>query len=254
MNAVGVINEMVKRFIVDGTAGHLPISVVAYTVLPQLVLSFDLRFCGNKLGRKNQAHDLKIYNELNRQYDLRYEVSHVASWVNDIIRLFETSVSRNTLRTATNVHAGDLRSLHGLSLLQVQPAIYFQLTTLVDTSMSTGHLALENLQSIEFSSATSPRELSSPLKTTSAPTLTVATNSYPLESYHNRLALENVINLDFYALEAAGRLENHTIDDISAPCPDKAHEASRDEDSIQLYRTDTASIDLLWGSLGLLGE
>ncbi|KAJ5986168.1 hypothetical protein N7451_010533 [Penicillium sp. IBT 35674x] len=100
MNAVGVINEMVKRFIVDGTAAHLPISVVAYTVLPQLVLSFDLRFCG-KVGRKNQSHDLRIYNELNRQYELRYNVSHVASWVNDIIRLFETSVSHNTLRTAT---------------------------------------------------------------------------------------------------------------------------------------------------------
>lgn len=259
MNAVGVINEMVKRFIVDGTAAHLPISVVAYTVLPQLVLSFDVRCCGNRIGRKNQAHDLKIYNELNRQYELRYNVSHVASWVNDIICLFEASVSRNTLRTAPTVHSRDLRPLHGSSLLQLQPAIYFQLTTLVDTSMSTGHLALENLQSIGTLSATSPRELSSPLGPLSDPTLTLTTTPYPLDSYRNKMVPEDMVNIDYYSPEAAGRLENRINEETRAHCsntfsPDQVHEASRDEDSIQIFRKGAASIDLLWGNIGLLGE
>ncbi|KAJ5552232.1 hypothetical protein N7494_001610 [Penicillium frequentans] len=259
MNAVGVINEMVKRFIVDGTAAHLPISVVAYTVLPQLVLSFDLRFCGNGIGRKNQAHDLKIYNELNRQYELRYNVSHVASWVNDIICLFETSISRNTLRTATTVHSRGLQPLHGFSLLQLQPALYFQLTTLVDTSMSTGHLALEGLQSIGTLSATSPKELSSPLETLSGPNLTLSTTPYPFDSYRNKMVPEDVVNIDYYTPEAAGRLETRINEETRAPgsdpfSPDKVHDASRDEEYIQISRRDTASIDLLWGNIGLLGE
>lgn len=259
INAVGVINDMVKRFIVDGTAGHLPISVVAYTVLPQLVLSFDLRFCGNGIGRKNQAHDLEIYNELNRQYELRYNCSHVASWVNDIIRMFETSVSPNTLRTAKPGNSGRLGPLKGSLLLQIQPAIYFQLTSVVDTSMSTGHLALGNLQSIETLSATSLTELSSPLVSPSSPALALAPPSCSLEDYHNRMALEDVVNIDFYTPEAAGHLKSQSIDQVCAPCfntssLDTVHEASRDEDSSEPSTRDAASMDLLWGSIALLGE
>lgn len=259
MNAVGVINEMVKRFIVDGTAGHLPISLVAYTVLPQLVLSFDLRFCGNGIGRKNQAHDLAIYNELNRQYDLRYDVSHVASWVNDIIRMFETSVSHNSLRTTKPGHSGRQCPQKGSLLFQIQPAIYFQLTSVLDTSISTGHLALGYLQSTETLSATSLTELSSPLEFPISPTLALAPPSCSVEDYHNRMAPEGVVNIDFYTPEAARHLKSRSIDRVLEPCfnassPDAVHEASRDEDSSQPSTRDAASIDLLWGSIALLGE
>jgi hypothetical protein len=259
MNAVGVINEMVKHFIVDGTAGHLPISLVAYTVLPQLVLSFDLRFCSNGIGRKTQAHNLAIYNELNRQYDLRYDVSHVASWVNDIICMFETSVSYNSLRTTKPEHSGRLCPQKGSFLFQIQPAIYLQLTSVLDTSLSTGRLALGYLQSTETLSATSLTELSSPLEFPIGPTLALARPSCSLEDYHSRLAPEGVVNIDFYTPEAAGHLKSRSIDRVREPCsnassPDTLHKASRDEDSRQSSTRDAASIDLLWGSIALLGE
>ncbi|KAJ5356145.1 hypothetical protein N7517_010754, partial [Penicillium concentricum] len=161
MDAVTKINDTVKRFVVDGTASHLPISVVACTLLPQMVLNFNLRLSTDKISRRRQEHALKIYNELNRQYFLRYDVSHLALWVNQILRLFESSVSCANNRSANIVHSQRVSTGKPHSyMLELQPAMYFKLTGIIDVSMATGHLALEHSESM----LTSPLvELSMPV-------------------------------------------------------------------------------------------
>lgn len=147
MDAVTAISDKVKRFVIDGTAGQLPISVVAYTVSPQMLLNFSLRLSGNTAGHKGETHALKIYGELNHLYNLRYDVSHLTSWINEILHVFELSIMRSGLRRGTVAYSGQPRPANSLSnLLERQPALYFQLADILDCSMSSGHLAQEKLR------------------------------------------------------------------------------------------------------------
>ncbi|KAJ5912019.1 uncharacterized protein N7473_001322 [Penicillium subrubescens] len=144
MDAVTAIHDVVKRFVVDGTAGHLPISAVAYTALPQMVLNLNLRLSSDTLTRRRQENVLSIYMELNRQYVLRYDVSHVSTWVNRIVRLFEMSLS--PIKPQLADLARRQRVFPGkdcLYLLELEPELYFKISGMMDASMSTGQLALE---------------------------------------------------------------------------------------------------------------
>lgn len=144
MDAVTAIHDVVKRFVVDGTAGHLPISAVAYTALPQMVLNLNLRLSSDTTTRRRQEKVLSIYMELNRQYVLRYDVSHVSTWVNRIVRLFEVSLS--PIKPQLADLARRQRVFPGkdcLYLLELEPELYFKISGMMDASMSTGQLALE---------------------------------------------------------------------------------------------------------------
>ncbi|KAF3393962.1 hypothetical protein F1880_004799 [Penicillium rolfsii] len=144
MDAVTAIHDVVKRFVVDGTAGHLPISAVAYTALPQMVLNLNLRLSSDTTTRRRQENVLNIYMELNRQYVLRYDVSHVSTWVNRIVRLFELSLSPIKPQLADLARRQKIfPGKDCLYLLELEPELYFKISGMMDASMSTGQLALE---------------------------------------------------------------------------------------------------------------
>lgn len=154
MDAVTAIHDSVKRFVADGTASHLPISAVAYTALPQMVLNLNLRLSSDTTTRRQQEGVLDIYMELNRQYVQRYDVSHVHIWVNRLVRQVELSLSpiKSQLADLTRqqkVFPGK----DSLYLLELEPELYFKIAGMMDTSMASGQLALEYAGSkIEFPS------------------------------------------------------------------------------------------------------
>lgn len=144
MDAVTAIHDVVKCFVADGTAGHLPISAVAYTALPQMVLNLNLRLSSDTITRRRQENVLSIYMELNRQYVLRYDVSHVSTWVNRFVRLFEISLS--PIKPQLADLARRQRVFPGkdcLYLLELEPELYFKIAGMMDASMASGQLALE---------------------------------------------------------------------------------------------------------------
>ncbi|KAF7715973.1 Fungal Zn(2)-Cys(6) binuclear cluster domain-containing protein [Penicillium ucsense] len=144
MDAVSAIHDVVKRFVADGTASHLPISAVAYTALPQMVLNLNFRLSNDAVTRRRQELVLRNYMELNRQYGLRYDVAHVSVWVNRIVRLFEVSLS--PIKPQLADLARQERVFPGkdcLYLLKLEPELYFKIAGMMDASMATGQLALE---------------------------------------------------------------------------------------------------------------
>lgn len=155
MDAVTAIHDVVKRFVVDGTAGHLPISAVAYTALPQMVLNLNLRLSSDTTARRRQESVLSTYMELNRQYGLRYDVAHVSVWVNRIVRLFELSLS--PIKPQLADLARRQRVFPGkdcLYLLELEPELYFKIAGMIDASMASGQLDLEYSESkVGFPSA-----------------------------------------------------------------------------------------------------
>jgi hypothetical protein len=218
MDAVTAIHDVVKRFVVDGTAGHLPISAVAYTALPQMVLNLNLRLSSDTTTRRRQENVLSIYMELNRQYVLRYDVSHVSTWVNRIVRLFELSLSPIKPQLADLARRQQVfPGKDCLYLLELEPELYFKITRMMDTSMSTGQLALEysgtklGFPSMDWSLALSRTE-SSGLPAVTSPG-------------HSKLG--QILPLDEDTVDGAG------------------------DDS---YMVDLTSIELLSRGLGLFGE
>ncbi|CAL5874036.1 uncharacterized protein PFLUO_LOCUS8322 [Penicillium psychrofluorescens] len=263
MNAVKAINDKVKRFVVDGTAGHLPISIVAYTVLPQMLLNFNLRLAGNNIGRRRQEQILKMYAELNGQYCLRYDVSHVTFWTNQILRLFESALSRSRLRTAELVHRERLSPLKGPSyLLELQPALYFQLAGMLDSSMATGHLALEQPKSTSITSTTA---FSMPLEFPLCPELAEASFSHPRsdpQQFDQTVPLQPVLEIEDSAasteqITGHGCMNRMLAPSISNSSPDAVHlfdEETTDVDGSELIKSDPASVDMLWSGIALFGE
>lgn len=146
MDAVSAIHDVVKKFVADGTASHLPISAVAYTALPQMVLNLNLRLSDDAVTRRRQELVLRNYMELNRQFGLRYDVAHVSVWVNRIVRLFEVSLS--PIKPQLADLARKERVFPGkdcLYLLKLEPELYFKISGMMDASMATGQLAFEFL-------------------------------------------------------------------------------------------------------------
>ncbi|KAL4805916.1 fungal-specific transcription factor domain-containing protein [Aspergillus unguis] len=90
IDAIATINKTVKHFIVSGTAGWLPISAVAYTIAPQILLNINLRLVGNPADRRRQENLLRFYTELSRAYHLRYDVTYISSWIQQIVGIFDT--------------------------------------------------------------------------------------------------------------------------------------------------------------------
>jgi hypothetical protein len=226
-----------------------------------MVLNFNLRLSGDNIGRRRQAHILKIYEELNRQYYLRYDVSHVTSWINQILRLFESSVSRTRLRSAELVHRQRLSPTKGSSyLLEIQPELYFQLAGMLDSSMATGHLALEQPKSTSITSTT---DFSMPLEFPLCPEL--ASFSHPQSDPHQfdqTVTLQPVLDIEDSAANTEEITGHNFMNRMLAPSsnnsnPDAVHlldEETTDMDGNQLTTRDPASVDMLWSSIALFGE
>ncbi|KNG83429.1 hypothetical protein ANOM_009702 [Aspergillus nomiae NRRL 13137] len=156
MDALTTMNDRVKRFVIDGTTGQLPIGVVAYTVAPQILLNINLRLCRNDIERQRQEQPLRFYTEISRLYNIRYDVEYISCWIRHIVRTFDFRVShggvellkqrsqpvdtpsQSAMATANRCSRGGLSEL-----LSRQPSVYFELVAVVDYFMSTGRGAFE---------------------------------------------------------------------------------------------------------------
>jgi hypothetical protein len=148
INVLTNINDKVEHFIVDGTAGHLPISVVAYTVAPQILLNLNMRLTDSNMERCRYKRFLNFYSELTQLYHLRYDVSQVTFWIEQILSLFDTSAtpivpdyqlcdsSMDQLSVSTCKSHSSGKNF--AELLELRPSLYLQLVALMDYAMSTG--------------------------------------------------------------------------------------------------------------------
>lgn len=151
IDAITTINKRVKHFIVSGTAGWLPISAVAYTVAPQILLNINVRLVGNAADRRRQENLLKFYTELSRVYHLRYDVTYISSWIQQIVGIFDALTTQSSLQLdlllADKPHTSDSATRspkRGFNdLIAQHPALYLDLVSLIDHSMSKGRVVLE---------------------------------------------------------------------------------------------------------------
>ncbi|KAJ5226530.1 hypothetical protein N7468_007755 [Penicillium chermesinum] len=139
MEAVTSIHAIFKRFTIDGTASHLPISVVAFGIIPQMLMNFDLRLFNSDTRRKGPKHLSKIYQELNTLHRLRYDISHILNWMNEIILVFEDSLSSCGPQHAKALATEKQSKSYSLVLMMNRyPEQYFRLLDTMNSAVSTG--------------------------------------------------------------------------------------------------------------------
>jgi hypothetical protein len=194
LDAVTSINSILKRFVIDGTANHLPISVVAFTILPQMLMTFSLRLSHGGFGHQQQQSFLKIYEELNKLHRLRYDVSHVSSWMNAILNSFESSMPTVEAQTNDNVDRRKISQNRNLIwLLENHPALYFHLLDGMNGALATGHLSLGNSN---ISKVSAPATYLEPLRLRLLPPVPGSPNSNQADSEQDHAKSGGEFELD----------------------------------------------------------
>ncbi|KAB8276361.1 hypothetical protein BDV30DRAFT_206567 [Aspergillus minisclerotigenes] len=269
MDALTTVNERVKRFVIDGTTGQLPIGVVAYTIAPQILLNVNLRLSRNDIDRHRQEQLLRFYTEISRLYSIRYDVAYISAWIRDIVRVFDVSVSRCGLGPSKQrdqpsdgpsqsaISTVDRYPKGGLSeLLSRKPVVYFELVAVVDYSISTGRGALKapcsftNFPSIESLPRDQEPNLPKSLPVADSNSEEAVANE-PL-SWSEMESLQEVISgkCDFFSLDGMWPVPASTTGTASM---------SFDNEGIQMndapyLQESSAFTDSLWRDLGLCGE
>lgn len=135
-----------KRLVISNLAGHLPISASAYTALPLLLISLDVRLSPSDYQKKSRMRDLSHCTEAMRQYESRFSF---AKLVSDIVRRVLQLVDYTSWSRSARSPPAD--SLSGLTMsipnhrpqtwseicLQ-NPELYFKLLFSLDYSLSYG--------------------------------------------------------------------------------------------------------------------
>ncbi|KAJ5186617.1 hypothetical protein N7449_011381 [Penicillium cf. viridicatum] len=155
VTSVASITNNVKQLLTNRVADRLPISAVAYTMLPQILLSVQSQLSTSE-DKVQQETILVLLTEVNRQYSLRYYTGRILSLMWGALWLCQefTASSVNT--------AGEdkLGTKYPSNLFQLRPREYMQLLRYVDESMTLTQDAIEaNSMSFRASHTPSPSNL-----------------------------------------------------------------------------------------------
>jgi hypothetical protein len=156
-DAITSITDMVTRFIMTGTANYLPLSAIACTALPQVLLVLNMHLSATSAEKSRHEHLLWFYSEMNKLGDLRYGVTFLNDCTHQLIKVFDSS--RTGLRSTPSssiitrrTHSTELRSSYS-DILGFYPAIYLRLTAIMDFAFSTGETFIEDSKLLSFSTA-----------------------------------------------------------------------------------------------------
>ena len=159
-DAVTSITDKVKQLIMNGSANHLPISAVAYTILPQLLAQLNLQLASTDSEKRRNERIVRFYSELDRLYNLRFDTAHVSSCIQKLLQVFNSIKSDPTIWATKTAQPGNQVNTHQSTALiptksfsdifKKRPAIYLRMANILDFSLSTGEALLHfNIKSID---------------------------------------------------------------------------------------------------------
>ncbi|KAE8375425.1 fungal-specific transcription factor domain-containing protein [Aspergillus bertholletiae] len=269
MDALTTMNDRIKRFVTDGTAGQLPIGVVACIITPQILVNINLRLSENDMDRNRHEQLLKLYAEISRLCSIRYDVTYVSSWIRHIVHIFNSSMSSGSmgslkqldpssnLPSRSSTFTINRNSKGGVSeLLRQRPSLYFELVSAVDFSISTGLQAPES----SGSSTTLQPIQSWPLY--QEPSLPISLPS--TDSSTEELATEQPLSwseMESLHIDRSGQYDFFSLDGMCIMPSSNSRTALllSENEGIQIndatfIQQSPAFADGIWRDLGLCGE
>jgi hypothetical protein len=147
MDAIASVTDKVKRFIMTGTAKHLPVSAVAYTLLPQALLRLNVRLSTTPADRSRHERSLSFYSEIGRLCNLRHGVSFPTDCMHRLLRFFESSQAELFV---PSTEFSSTTATSGCDMVYRYPAVYLRLAAILDHALSTGETLTEEESMLLF--------------------------------------------------------------------------------------------------------
>ncbi|PLB54958.1 hypothetical protein P170DRAFT_460931 [Aspergillus steynii IBT 23096] len=107
VRAISSTAERVKQLLTNGVADKLPISAVAYTMLPQILLSVKTQL--SRVPEDKQSHEVTLvfFMEVNRHYSFRYYTKRVLAVTSAALQLCQQSAMSNTDTDSSTMLSSD---------------------------------------------------------------------------------------------------------------------------------------------------
>ncbi|KAH8686039.1 hypothetical protein BGZ60DRAFT_107588 [Tricladium varicosporioides] len=139
------ITKRVQSLVSKGQVCHLPISIAAYTALPFILLSLDVKLSVTESQKLKRTYRLNAYVEMMRHYGQRYDFTKVIS--DTIIKLLQSvDIKHLSNRVPAQKKSSEAefqlsKQSHPRSWSDIvtrNPQLYFKLSVSLDYSLSKG--------------------------------------------------------------------------------------------------------------------
>ncbi|KAL2818549.1 hypothetical protein BJX63DRAFT_429050 [Aspergillus granulosus] len=129
--AFSAMTELVRDLVAANMAKYLPVSAMAYTVLPLILWGINVTLSSTPTARHRNSQGLALFTAVNRSYSLRYDVKRLAMLVDRALHFAKMELVK--LRP----FAGKIsREISFLDMFEQEPASYVALYLLLDTLLS----------------------------------------------------------------------------------------------------------------------
>ncbi|KIX02483.1 uncharacterized protein Z518_08424 [Rhinocladiella mackenziei CBS 650.93] len=145
--SIRTVTRKVMGVVTHGLAGHLPISAIAYTALPHVLLSLDVKLSSTESQVVKRKQRLCFYVEVMRQYGFRFDfVNAISTIFKKLLRQAEIpsqSTDSPTDRASSAINVRDFTPPFShpkswVDVLDRHPQIYFRLSFSLDYSLAKG--------------------------------------------------------------------------------------------------------------------
>ncbi|KAL3485065.1 fungal-specific transcription factor domain-containing protein [Aspergillus germanicus] len=129
--AFSAMTEQVRNLVAANMAKYLPVSAMAYTVLPLILWGINVTLSSTPTARHRNSQGLALFTAVNRSYSLRYDVKRLAMLVDRALHFAKMELVK--LRP----FAGNIaREISFLDMFEQEPASYVALYSFLDTLLS----------------------------------------------------------------------------------------------------------------------
>ncbi|KAL4891423.1 hypothetical protein BDV59DRAFT_209071 [Aspergillus ambiguus] len=132
--AIGSTAHKVKELIINGVADKLPISAVAYTMLPQILLSIESELSKTPEDKQKREVMLVLFVEINRIFSSKYYTRRIVDITWRALQLCQKSTLSNTDTGQTDLAH---RTEYAPVLFELRLKHYVRLLQYIDEVMST---------------------------------------------------------------------------------------------------------------------
>ncbi|KAL2802337.1 hypothetical protein BJX63DRAFT_118467 [Aspergillus granulosus] len=129
--AFGAMTEQVRHLVAANMAKYLPVSAMAYTVLPLILWGINVSLSSTPTARHHSSQGLSLFTEVNRSYSLRYDVKRLALLVDRALHFAKLELIK--LRPS---FARTGQEISFLDLFEQEPASYVALCLFLDSLLS----------------------------------------------------------------------------------------------------------------------
>ncbi|EEP76991.1 predicted protein [Uncinocarpus reesii 1704] len=134
------ITKCVKRLLAHGVARHLPISAIAYTALPLVLIALDVKLSGSVSQSATRKRRLRYYAEIMQLYRSRYDgTDDVAVYIREILQFAETQNLSISIRPMKSDDCAPVQETRGWAEVFVrQPRFYLRMSLTLDYALARG--------------------------------------------------------------------------------------------------------------------